>query len=122
MRVPTGIPFVCRKWEELKGKLLRVRTSSAKQMRVSVEGDWLTLWDRKKRRVFRPGELVHTLNNFSFNSSHFLQTKEVAMCTRMGPSYACHFVGYVEQSNFQSYTGPKPHIFLRYIDDCIGTA
>eukprot|EP00061_Rhincodon_typus_P018540 g47752.t1 len=36
-------------------------------------------------------ELVLTLNNFSFNSSHFLQTKGVAMGTRMGPSYACGF-------------------------------
>ncbi|XP_059504218.1 uncharacterized protein LOC125456532 [Stegostoma tigrinum] len=42
------------------------------------------------------------------------------MGTRMGPSYACLFVGYVEQSLFRTYTGPKPHLFLRYIDDCIG--
>eukprot|EP00061_Rhincodon_typus_P013539 g39972.t1 len=33
-------------------------------------------------------------------------TKGVATGTRMGPSYACLFVGYVEQSLFQSYTGP----------------
>eukprot|EP00061_Rhincodon_typus_P006733 g27700.t1 len=38
----------------------------------------------------------------------------------MGPSYACLFVGYVEQSLFRSYTGPIPHLFLRYIDDRIG--
>eukprot|EP00061_Rhincodon_typus_P001678 g15430.t1 len=37
----------------------------------------------------------------------------------MGPSYACLFVGYVEQSLFGSYTGTIPHLFLRYIDDCI---
>eukprot|EP00061_Rhincodon_typus_P000810 g12821.t1 len=40
----------------------------------------------------------------------------------MGPSYACLFVGYVEQSVFRSYTGPIPYLFLRYIDDCIGAA
>eukprot|EP00061_Rhincodon_typus_P000027 g10148.t1 len=39
----------------------------------------------------------------------------------MGPSYACLFVGYVEQSLVRSYTGPKSHLFLRYIDDCVGT-
>eukprot|EP00061_Rhincodon_typus_P003968 g21432.t1 len=39
-------------------------------------------------------ELILTLNNFSFNSSHFLQTKGVAMDTRMGPSCACLFIGY----------------------------
>eukprot|EP00061_Rhincodon_typus_P003397 g19986.t1 len=57
-------------------------------------------------------ELVLTLNNFSFNSSHFLHTKGVAMGTRMSPCYACLFVGYVEQSIFRSYTGPIPHLFL----------
>eukprot|EP00061_Rhincodon_typus_P001001 g13404.t1 len=72
--------------------------------------------------LFRLTELVLTLNNFSFNSSHFLQMKGVAMGTCMGPSYACLFVGYMEQSLFRSYTGPIPHIFLRYINDCIGAA
>eukprot|EP00061_Rhincodon_typus_P007548 g29354.t1 len=67
-------------------------------------------------------ELVLTINNFSFNSSHFLQTKGVAMGTRMGLSYAYLFIGYVEQSLFRCYTGTSPHLFLRYIDDCISTA
>ncbi|XP_072428538.1 uncharacterized protein [Chiloscyllium punctatum] len=44
------------------------------------------------------------------------------MGTFMGPSYACLFVGYVEQSTFRSYTGTTSHLFLRYIDDCIGAA
>eukprot|EP00061_Rhincodon_typus_P006508 g27216.t1 len=39
-----------------------------------------------------------------------------------GPSYACLFVGCVEQSLFCCYTGTKPHLFLRYSDDCIGIA
>eukprot|EP00061_Rhincodon_typus_P010729 g35246.t1 len=41
--------------------------------------------------IIRLTELILTLNNFSFNSFHFLQTKGVAMGTRMGPSYACPF-------------------------------
>eukprot|EP00061_Rhincodon_typus_P003440 g20083.t1 len=65
-------------------------------------------------------ELILTLNNFSFNFSHFLQTKGVAMGTQMGPSYACFFVGYVEQSLFCSHTGTMPRLFLHYIDDSIG--
>eukprot|EP00061_Rhincodon_typus_P006301 g26810.t1 len=40
----------------------------------------------------------------------------------MGPSYACLFIGFVEQSIFQNYTGTIPHLFLHYIDDCIGAA
>ncbi|XP_059503918.1 uncharacterized protein LOC125456606 [Stegostoma tigrinum] len=65
-------------------------------------------------------KLILTLNNFSFDSSHFLQTNGVAMGICMGPSYACLFVGYVEQSLFRTYTCPKPHLFLRCIDNCIG--
>eukprot|EP00061_Rhincodon_typus_P002644 g18105.t1 len=44
------------------------------------------------------------------------------MGTCMSPSHACLFVGYVEQSLFHSYTGAIPHLFLRYIDDCVSTA
>eukprot|EP00061_Rhincodon_typus_P009828 g33628.t1 len=43
--------------------------------------------------ILRLAELVLTLNNFCFNSSHFLQVRDVAMDTRMGTSYACLFVG-----------------------------
>eukprot|EP00061_Rhincodon_typus_P015747 g43599.t1 len=67
-------------------------------------------------------ELVLTLNNFSFNSSHFLQAKGMAMGTRMGPGYAFLLVGCVEQSLFHSYIGTIHHLFLRYIDDCISAA
>eukprot|EP00061_Rhincodon_typus_P003975 g21446.t1 len=40
----------------------------------------------------------------------------------MGPSYACLFVGYVEQALFRCYTSTIPHLFLRYNDNCIGAA
>eukprot|EP00061_Rhincodon_typus_P003000 g19045.t1 len=46
----------------------------------------------------------------------------MAMGTRMGPSYACFFVGYVEQSPFRCYTGTIPHLFFHYIGDCISAA
>ena len=38
----------------------------------------------------------------------------------MGPSYANLFVGYVEHQFFNQYNGPKPELYGRYIDDCIG--
>ena len=40
--------------------------------------------------------------------------------TKMGPSYANLFVGYVEHKFFNQYNGPKPELYRRYIDDCIG--
>eukprot|EP00061_Rhincodon_typus_P005847 g25844.t1 len=33
-----------------------------------------------------------------------------------------YFIGYVDQSLFCCYTGTIHHLFLCYIDDCIGTA
>ena len=38
----------------------------------------------------------------------------------MGPSYANLFVGYVEHQFLNQYNGPKPELYGRYIDDCIG--
>jgi len=42
------------------------------------------------------------------------------MGTKMGPSYANLFVGFVEHQFFSQYNGPKPQLYGRYIDDCIG--
>ena len=42
------------------------------------------------------------------------------MGTKMGPSYANLFVGFVEHQFFSQYNGPKPELYGRYIDDCIG--
>ena len=42
------------------------------------------------------------------------------MGTKMGPSYANIFVGYIEQEFFNLYNGPKPELYRRYIDDCVG--
>ena len=42
------------------------------------------------------------------------------MGTKMGPSYACLFVGYVEEKILLTYTGTKPIMLRRYIDDYVG--
>ena len=42
------------------------------------------------------------------------------MGTKMGPSYANLFVGYIEHQFFNQYNGPKPDLYRRYIDDCVG--
>ena len=72
--------------------------------------------------LIRLAELVLTLSSFQFGDEHFLQTSGVAMGTRMGPSYACLFVGRLEEQIFQQYTGPLPLLYRRFIDDCFGIA
>ena len=42
------------------------------------------------------------------------------MGTKMGPSYACLFVGYVEEKMLLTYTGTKPIMLRGYIDDYVG--
>ena len=70
--------------------------------------------------ILRLAELVLTLNSFSFGDNHYVQTRGVAMGTKMGPSYACLFVGFIEEQIFSSYPRPIPPLFRRYIDDIIG--
>ena len=64
-------------------------------------------------------ELALTLNCFSFSNNHYQQINGVAMGTKMGPSYANLFVGYIENQFFNQYNGPQPKLYRRYIDDCV---
>ena len=54
--------------------------------------------------LVRLAELVLTLNTFSFNWNFYRQTGGVAMRSRLGPNYACLFMGHVEEQIFAQYT------------------
>ena len=81
-----------------------------------------------KRQVLQPpthtlvrlAELVLTLNTFSFNGNFYRQTGGVAMGSRLGPNYACLFMGHIEEQIFDQYTGTKPALYKRYINDIAG--
>ena len=72
--------------------------------------------------ILRLTELVLTLNSFSFSEDHFQQCSGVAMGTKMGPSFACLFVGYIEELAFSQYKGETPALFRRFIDDILGVS
>ena len=38
----------------------------------------------------------------------------------MRPNYVNLCVGYLEEQIFNQFDGPKPELFGRYIDDCLG--
>ena len=82
--------------------------------------DQRTVKEPKSETLLRLAELVLTLNCFSFGDNFFKQTNGVAMGTKMGPSYANLFVGFVEHQFFSQYNGRKPELNGSYIDDCIG--
>ena len=70
--------------------------------------------------LLRLAELILTLNCFSFGDNYYKQINGVAMGTKMGPSYANLFVGFIESKFFSNYHGPKLDLYNRYIDDCVG--
>ena len=76
--------------------------------------------DPPTNTLLRLAELVLTTNAFSFNGSFYLQTSGVAMGSKLGPSYACLFVGHQEHLVWNSYNGPIPCLIKRYMDDIIG--
>ena len=82
--------------------------------------DLRTVKEPSSETLLRLAEIVLTLNCFSFADNYCKQINDVAMGTKMGPSYANRFVGYIEHQLFNQYNGPKPELYSRYIDDCIG--
>ena len=70
--------------------------------------------------LLRLAELVLSLNAFSYDDKYYKQIGGVSMGTRMGPSYACLFVGYIEEQIDNIYTGQKPELLKRFIDDILG--
>ena len=82
--------------------------------------DQRTVKEPSSETLLRLAELVLTLNCFSFGGNYYKQTNGVAMGTKMGPSYANLFVGFIEHQFFSQYHGPKPELYGRYVDDWIG--
>ena len=76
--------------------------------------DQRTVKEPSTDTLLRLAELVLTLGEI------FKQINGVAMGTKMGPNYANLFVGYVEEQIFNQFDSPKPELFGRYIDDCLG--
>ncbi|XP_072163921.1 uncharacterized protein [Diadema setosum] len=72
--------------------------------------------------ILRLAELVLGLSTFQFNGNFYHQKKGVAMGTKMGPSYACLFIGFIEEQIIRSFQGPKPLLLKRYTDDYVGVA
>ena len=64
-------------------------------------------------------DVVDKINN---TTNHYRQIGGVAMGSRMGPNYACLFVGYIEERIRSTYTGFVPQLHKRYIDDVVGAA
>ena len=64
--------------------------------------------------------MVLKLNSFTFKGQHYLQIKGVAMGSKLGPGFACVYVGYFEEILSQSYNAPRPRLNKRYIDDIVG--
>ena len=60
-------------------------------------------------------------NIFEFNGKLWQQQIGTAMGTKVAPTYACLFMGWLEDHILQNWSqqksGPQPHMWRRYIDD-----
>ena len=52
-------------------------------------------------------ELVLNLSSLEFDGKFYVQKIRVAMGSKLGPSYACRFVGYVEEKMNPTYPVPN---------------
>ena len=66
--------------------------------------------------ITRMLEHVLYMNNFNFNSKHYLQVGGTAMGTRVAPSFANIFMADFEEKWVYTYH-TQPLVWLRYIDD-----
>ena len=82
--------------------------------------DLRTVKESSSETLLRLAELVLTLNWFSFARSYYKQISGVAMGIKMGPTYASLFVGYIKHQFYNQYNDPKPDLYRRYIDNCVG--
>ena len=69
--------------------------------------------DNKTKTILKFIKLVLTCNNLSFQGKHFIQQTGTAMGTKMAPTYANLFMGYLESQLLDR----TPLIWFRYIDD-----
>ena len=63
--------------------------------------------------------LIVSLNNFIFNSKHFLKTKGSAMAAICAPSYANILIDHFERKYIYPLIEGKSLTYFRYIDDVI---
>ena len=68
--------------------------------------------------LVRMAELVLTLNTFELKGEYYKQVGGVAMGSRLGPNY----VDYIEERMLAEYTGRRPDLYKRYMDDVAGAA
>ena len=61
--------------------------------------------------------LVLKGNIFLFNEEYFIQKIGTAMGTKCAPSYACIFMGQIEEEFLKKWKGTQPELWKRYIDD-----
>ena len=74
--------------------------------------DQRTVKEPSSETLLRLAELVLTLNCFSFGGNYYKQTNGVAMGTKVGPSYANLFVGFIEHQFKICNSSPKCHVFV----------
>ena len=62
---------------------------------------------------------VLTFNIFIFNGSHYIQEWGTNIGTKLAPTYANIFMGWLEEKLLSTWIGLMPYLWRRYIDDIL---
>ena len=62
-------------------------------------------------------DIVLTCNIFVFNGRYYIQEWGTAIGTRVAPTYANIFMGWLEEKLLKGWKGTCPHLWKRFIDD-----
>ena len=82
--------------------------------------DQRTVEEPSSEVLLRLAELVLAFNCFSFCGNYHNQTNGVAMGTKILIQVGQSFRRFYRTPIFSQHHGPKPELYGRYIDDCIG--
>ena len=75
----------------------------------------------RNQTLLRLAELVLTLNCFTFGYNLFQQTNGVPWVPKWDSAMLIFsYANLFEHQFFSQYNGPKPQLYGRYVDDCIG--
>ena len=83
--------------------------------------DKRTVKEPSSETLLCQAEPVLSLSRFSFGVTYYKQINDVAMGTKMRPSYVNLFVGFIEHQFSSLYNSRKPELCGCCIDDCIAT-
>ena len=84
---------------------------------IHIRLDTETVYNLNRQHMAKLLSFAVKENNFVFNDTMYEQLDGVAMGSPLGPVLANIFMANMESMALQSFSGNKPFMYCRYVDD-----